>query len=201
MRIEAQDLAADYGGREIFAGVNFTLHNGEILYAYGKNGSGKSTLVKILAGVKEPSAGNLIFDHPGSPGCVRSFAAPFFQIPPRLRLNEIISMCAFTSDERLRCGKYLSLFNIPAASKKHLAGSLSSGTAQKLKLALTAARSADLYLFDEPLVFLDEDSRGDAAILIDECRSRGALMITAGSHGMIFGSGKEVDLDAHIFAI
>jgi ABC-type polysaccharide/polyol phosphate transport system ATPase subunit len=45
---------------EIFKNLNFSLTQGECLGLIGKNGSGKSTLLKILAGIYEPTSGDVI---------------------------------------------------------------------------------------------------------------------------------------------
>jgi putative pyoverdin transport system ATP-binding/permease protein len=42
--------------------VNFTLHSGELVFIVGGNGSGKSTFLKLLAGLYEPDAGEILLD-------------------------------------------------------------------------------------------------------------------------------------------
>ena len=51
VRITAENLACERGGRMVFTGISFKLGEGEMLQLTGPNGSGKSTLLKLLAGL------------------------------------------------------------------------------------------------------------------------------------------------------
>ncbi len=55
--LAVRDLAKSYGGREVFAGVNFTLQRGDKAALLGVNGAGKTTLARILSGSEPPSRG------------------------------------------------------------------------------------------------------------------------------------------------
>jgi ATP-binding cassette subfamily F protein uup len=53
----ASALTHAFGGRPLFGGVSFTLHDGDRVGLIGPNGAGKSTLLKILAGVMAHDGG------------------------------------------------------------------------------------------------------------------------------------------------
>lgn len=58
-----RSLFSDLKSNEIFEalkGVSFKVKDGETLSIIGENGSGKSTLLKILAGISQPSSGNIL---------------------------------------------------------------------------------------------------------------------------------------------
>jgi heme exporter protein A len=57
--LEAQQLAAQRGAVMLFAGIDFTLKQGEVLLVTGANGSGKTTLLKIVAALAQAAAGTL----------------------------------------------------------------------------------------------------------------------------------------------
>jgi len=57
--LEAQQLAAQRGANMLFAGIDFTLKQGEVLLVTGANGSGKTTLLKIVAALAQAAAGTL----------------------------------------------------------------------------------------------------------------------------------------------
>ncbi|MGI8459439.1 MAG: sugar ABC transporter ATP-binding protein [Propionibacteriaceae bacterium] len=60
--LEAVDIAKTYGVTRALKGVNFEVRRGKVTVLFGENGAGKSTLMKILSGVEQPSAGQLLLD-------------------------------------------------------------------------------------------------------------------------------------------
>ena len=60
--IEMKGVTKHYAGVTALDGVDFTVRPGEAVCLAGENGSGKSTLIKILAGVEQPSAGEIRID-------------------------------------------------------------------------------------------------------------------------------------------
>src|ERR1700740_440625 len=60
--LEARRLTKYYSATPAIRDVSFTLAPGAILGLLGPNGSGKSTTVSILTGLREPSAGQVLFD-------------------------------------------------------------------------------------------------------------------------------------------
>jgi len=60
--VELREIKRSFGGLQALSGVSMTLRRGEIVGLLGENGAGKSTLVKILTGVLEPDAGQIVID-------------------------------------------------------------------------------------------------------------------------------------------
>lgn len=58
--IEVRDLRVSYGEREILHGVSFNVLAGETMVILGGSGSGKSTLLRTLAGLEQPSGGEVL---------------------------------------------------------------------------------------------------------------------------------------------
>jgi len=57
--IKASEIRMSFGGVEVLKGVDLELRPGEVHAIVGENGAGKSTLAKILAGVHQPTGGEL----------------------------------------------------------------------------------------------------------------------------------------------
>ncbi len=59
--IEVKNLTKNYAGLPAVNAVNFKIRAGEVLGYLGHNGAGKSTTVKMLAGLLEPTSGEVLF--------------------------------------------------------------------------------------------------------------------------------------------
>src|SRR5262250_2386662 len=59
--LDARGLRKNYGSLLAVNDVSFTIGPGEILGYIGPNGAGKSTTVKMLAGLLEPTAGEVLY--------------------------------------------------------------------------------------------------------------------------------------------
>ena len=59
--IEVKRLTKNYAGLPAVDTVNFAIRAGEVLGYLGHNGAGKSTTVKMLAGLLEPTSGEILF--------------------------------------------------------------------------------------------------------------------------------------------
>ena len=57
--LHARGLAASYGSRELFSGLDLVVAPGDVVGLVGPNGSGKSTLLRILAGLRAPDAASV----------------------------------------------------------------------------------------------------------------------------------------------
>jgi len=57
--LTARNLKKYFGGQDIFANLNLTVHHGERVALIGPNGTGKTTLLQILTGQEEPSEGQI----------------------------------------------------------------------------------------------------------------------------------------------
>jgi ATP-binding cassette subfamily F protein 3 len=57
--ITVNDISVQFGGSTLFDNVSFAINENDKIALMGKNGAGKSTLLKIIAGVRQPSSGNI----------------------------------------------------------------------------------------------------------------------------------------------
>ncbi len=69
--LELRDVKKHYGGVRALDGVSFQCSRGSIHAVLGENGAGKSTLIKIISGVVQPTAGEILMD-----GKLRKYERP-----------------------------------------------------------------------------------------------------------------------------
>jgi heme exporter protein A len=62
MRLSAVDLACRRGGRDVFAGVSFSIASGEGLTVSGPNGAGKSSLLRMVVGLLRVADGRIVLE-------------------------------------------------------------------------------------------------------------------------------------------
>lgn len=149
--LRAERLSADYGGGPVFPPVTFALGPGERLALTGPNGSGKSTLLALLAGEDVPHAGKVW----------RAQELVFSPIPQdcsRLSgLLEDYAQAQGVDGDLVRAilrklGFARELFSLPMER-------YSQGQRKKAALAVSLARPAHVFLWDEPLNYLDIPAR------------------------------------------
>ena len=64
VRLELRNVSKSFGGVRVLRDINFSLRTGEVVGLLGDNGAGKSTLIKIITGVHQPDAGEMLFRRP-----------------------------------------------------------------------------------------------------------------------------------------
>ncbi len=149
--LETQDLTIAYGGRPVFEHLHFTLLRGERVALAGTNGCGKSSLLKLLLGEAIPHTGTLRL---GS-GLILS-AVP--QHTDHLRGSLRAYLEARGLNETL-VKSLLRKLDFPRQQFEAPLETYSAGQRKKLLLAASLSTSAHLYIWDEPLNYVDVLSR------------------------------------------
>lgn len=172
--IAAKGLGKRYDGRWIFRGVGFCLKPGERLIVTGRNGAGKSTLLRLLAGLEEPSEGE-IGRLDSDLRLAMGYSAPEMRLYPWLTAREHLSLSAalrgIESDEGLlEFVDAAAYADVPCAK-------LSTGMRARVKLALAIQSAPKLLLLDEPGAGLD--ARGSELLdaVLQKQRLSGAAII------------------------
>lgn len=146
-----RDLTICYGSAPVCSGVCFQVEQGERIALCGPNGSGKSSILKLLCGQDIPHTGTLELasglvisyvpqDASGLRGSLRDYAA-CCGIDETL-FKTILRKLGF---ERVQFEKDMSDY--------------SAGQKKKVLLARSMCQSAHLYIWDEPLNYVDVLSR------------------------------------------
>jgi len=163
--IRARDLRKTYGTLEAVRGVSFEVADGEIFGLIGPDGAGKTSVFQILAGVMEPTSGEVeVFGRPARE--MRSqtgYLTQEFSLYPDLTVFEnirYIGELRFVPQEEIveRGYRYLEMFNMSQFANR-LAGRLSGGMKQKLALVCVLVPQPRVLLLDEPTTGVDPVSR------------------------------------------
>ena len=59
--ISVDNIAVEFSGTTLFSDISFVINPSDRIALMGKNGAGKSTMLKILAGVRQPTRGNISY--------------------------------------------------------------------------------------------------------------------------------------------
>jgi ABC-2 type transport system ATP-binding protein len=160
--LECKNLSKRYpGGAIALNNVNLSLGAGRIAGLLGPNGSGKTTLIKLVNGLLQPSGGTIaVAGNPVGPVSkgLASYLPDRFCLDLWMRIREAIAFYQdFYPDFRPETAETL-LRNLGLDLNKRLK-TLSKGNKEKVQLALVMARSARLYLLDEPIGGVDPAAR------------------------------------------
>ncbi|WP_280470815.1 ABC-F family ATP-binding cassette domain-containing protein [Nocardia farcinica] len=151
----AENLTKVYGSLEIFTGVDLAIDRGSRVVVLGLNGAGKTTLLRLLAGVEQPTAGQLV---PGHGLKVGYFAQEHDTLDDQATVWENIRHAAPDAGEQDLRG-LLGAFMFSGPQLDQPAGTLSGGEKTRLALAGLVSSAANVLLLDEPTNNLDPISR------------------------------------------
>ncbi len=168
--IRFDNVVKRFDGREVLAGVSFTVEKGEVLALVGPSGTGKSVTLKHLVGLLTPTAGSVWLEDVEISAArgkaleaVRARIGYLFQsgallgwltvgenvaLPLRERTN--------LSDEEIdgRVADALSAVDLADAADRY-PSEISGGMQKRAGLARVLVRRCDIVLYDEPTTGLD----------------------------------------------
>ena len=206
MRLSAVDLGCRRGGREVFAGLSFSVASGEVLLITGRNGAGKSSLLRAILGLVRLAQGRLSIEG-GEPEATLAEQAHYLghqdALKPSLSVAENLRFwagffgagagAAGDVTEPLETVGLAALSDLPAAY-------LSAGQRRRLSLARLIAVKRPIWLLDEPASTLDDNARQSLTGMMQTHLAGGGLILAA-THDPIglgptgLGGAQELRLD------
>lgn len=166
--LEAQRLTKYFNRKPVVKEVSFVIRPGEIVGYLGPNGAGKSTTVKMIVGLINPSAGQVLFEGRPIGKQVIEFKTRLGYVPEDALLYSHLSGREYLQlAGRLRSmpenalnskiDEMLRLFSLNA-SKYSPIYAYSKGMKQKIMMIAALLHNPDILILDEPLLGLDVTS-------------------------------------------
>ncbi|CAG2147137.1 cytochrome c biogenesis heme-transporting ATPase CcmA [Cupriavidus numazuensis] len=199
--LRASELAFARGGRPVFDGIDFGVGPGGLVQVMGPNGSGKSSLLRVLSGLLQPSGGSVSWlgraVRAGDPAYLQSLAylGHADGIDTDLTAGEHLRYAARLaglqqSDEAVRAA--LSRLGIGKAMHVPVR-TLSQGQRRRVALARLARVRRALWLLDEPLTSVDDESAARFHDLLGEHLRDGGMAVIA-THRLLPGGGEVLQI-------
>ncbi|MDR0899800.1 MAG: ABC transporter ATP-binding protein [Lactobacillaceae bacterium] len=164
--LEAKNLKKAYNGRTIIDHVNFKVETGSIVALVGKSGGGKSTLLRLISGIEEATAGELLKKDQKFSG-IQADTRIMFQNGRLLPWEKVIDNVLLVNDQST---SQQAMGLLKEVGLDHLSESypnaLSGGEQQRVALARALITQPELLLLDEPLGALDALTRRNMQQLI-----------------------------------
>ena len=150
--------------KEILHDVSLTVQE-RFVAITGPNGGGKSTLAKVIAGIYQPTSGQILLDgvditHMTITERANLGLSYAFQQPVRfkgLRVKDLLSLAAGKNTSVTEACNYLSEVGLCARDyiDREVNASLSGGELKRIEIAMVLARGTKLSIFDEPEAGID----------------------------------------------
>ena len=154
------------GALDILNDISLTVPDHKLMVFTGPNGGGKTTLAKIIMGLAQPTAGQILWNGEDITGLsiterARRGISYGFQQPPRFKGITVRKLLTIASGNgqlsKDKCCQYLTKVGLCANDylDREVDASLSGGEVKRIEIASILARNADLMIFDEPEAGID----------------------------------------------
>ena len=199
--IKIKNVNKFYGDIQILKNINLEVYNGEVLVVLGPSGSGKSTLLKVINGLEDIQAGEILINGEvyncencvGLSGKKRAEVGMVFQqynLYPHMTVLDNVTLAIRkvkkkTKEEAMKISIPI-LQKVGLEDKIHFYPSqLSGGEQQRVAIARSLAMQPKVMLFDEPTSALDVELVNEVLDTLIQLSKDGMTMIVV-THELSF---------------
>lgn len=148
--LNAEKISKTYGEKVMFDKVVLGVNKGDKIGVIGVNGTGKSTFLKIIAGIEEPDAGEIVSGR----GVTVSYLAQAPQFNPG---DTIVGYVIKDKNNASEAEAKTILTKLGITDFDAAINTLSGGQRKRIALARTLVSPAEVLILDEPTNHLDSD--------------------------------------------
>ncbi|WEJ34588.1 sn-glycerol-3-phosphate ABC transporter ATP-binding protein UgpC [Devosia sp. SD17-2] len=166
--IELRQVRKSFGATDVIHGVDLSVEKGEFVVFVGPSGCGKSTLLRMIAGLEDISAGEVLIDgevvnevEPARRGLSMVFQSyalyPHMSVAGNMSFGLRMTGTSKAETER-RVKEAAAILQLEPLMKRK-PSQLSGGQRQRVAIGRAIVRQPKAFLFDEPLSNLDAELR------------------------------------------
>ena len=171
--LQIKDVSKQYSPNApvILDGINLDVRPGEFVSLLGASGCGKSTLLALLAGLDQPTSGEIVTHNKPALMFQEPALLPWLTAERNVELALQLQGVA-KNDRQARARELLTLVHLERAVKQR-PHELSGGMRQRVALARALAQNSSILLMDEPFAGVDAATERAIVELLRELRSTG----------------------------
>ena len=179
--LECREITKTYGRKTAVDHISLQFAPGKIYAMLGPNGSGKTTLMKMAVGLVKPNSGGFYYNEKPVGQESRKEIAYMSTEPYFYSWMSVGDVGKYYEDffEDFSMEKYHQMLERMELTEDMKAKKLSSGMMAKLKIAVTMARKAKVYLLDEPLNGIDLLARDQIMTSILEAMDKDVTLVVS----------------------
>lgn len=196
--LEIKDIHKSFGSLEVLKGVDFNVHQSEVVCLIGKSGSGKSTLLRCINLLEIPDSGTItVFGEnilkTKNVDAYRAKVGMVFQSFNLFANMSVLKNCMIAQQKVLKRSaeeaKKTALMYLEKVGLSDFATAdsttLSGGQKQRVAIARALCMNPKLILFDEPTSALDPEMVGEVLNVMKQLADEGLTMVVV-THEMAF---------------
>ncbi|ORM26861.1 ATP-binding cassette domain-containing protein [Williamsia sp. 1135] len=178
--ISAENVTVRFGDHIVLDGKDFAVPTAAISGIYGRSGTGKTTLLRLLAGLRRPDSGTVLFD--GDPLAPVGSIAMLDQHPrlvcnPRWTLARIITEPGDITRRRVDPVLFARRTGLDRELLSRFPSQVSDGQLQRACLARALVQQPRYLMCDEPTAMLDPIASADVVTMLRSIAAGGTGIV------------------------